>query len=86
MANENNKRGHATLDDCVSHLHEARELSVYNAIERLVQAAEQVGLSVEDMIQMLDRGATLSALFDLIEERMASHAGSDALTEMQRAA
>jgi len=81
-----NRHHHATLDDCLSHLHERHELSVYNAIERLVQAAEQVGYSVEDLIQMLDRGATLSSLFDLIEERMASHAGSDALIPAQRAA
>jgi hypothetical protein len=77
--------GHASLDDCIEHLHEARDLSVYDAIERLVQAAEQVGFSVEDLIQMLDRGMTLSGLFDLIEERMASHAGSDALVEARAA-
>ncbi len=86
MATDPSRRGHASLDDCFNHLHEARDLSVYDAIERLVQAAEQVGFSVEDLIQMLDRGVTLSMLFDLIETRMASNAGSDALIQTQRAA
>ena len=86
MATDPSRGGHASLDDCFNHLHEARDLSVYDAIERLVQAEEQVGFSVEDLIQMLDRGMTLSTLFDLIEERMASHAGSDALIPAQRAA
>jgi len=86
MATESNKRGHASLDDCFDRLHEARDLCVYDAIERLVQAAEQVGFSVEDLIYMLDRGMSLSSLFDLIESRMATHAGSDALIQIQRAA
>ena len=40
------------------------------AIERLVQAGEQVGFSVHDLILMLKGGMSLEALLDLIEVRM----------------
>jgi hypothetical protein len=41
---------------------------VYGAIERLVQAGEQVGFPVHDL--MLKGGMTLETLLDLIEVRM----------------
>jgi hypothetical protein len=68
------RKGHRqnTLDDFFTRLHESREVCVYEAIERLVQAGEQAGLGVETLILMLDRGMTLEALLDLIESRMAS--------------
>ncbi len=51
-------------------LSETRAVSVYDAIERLVQAAEQVGLDGETLIRMLDRGVTFEELLMLIESRM----------------
>ncbi|HVO81815.1 MAG TPA: hypothetical protein VMT28_13855 [Terriglobales bacterium] len=65
-------RRQASLDDFFPRLHESREVCVYEAIERLVQAGEEVGLSVETLIQMLDAGVTLESLLDVIESRMAA--------------
>lgn len=45
---------------------------MYLAIERLIQSGEQVGLTILELIRMLDSGMTLESLFDLIEVRMAS--------------
>jgi hypothetical protein len=61
-----------TLDDFFPRLHESRDICVYEAIERMVQAGAEAGLSVETLIQMLDAGVTLDALLDLIESTMAS--------------
>ncbi|MBZ5705577.1 MAG: hypothetical protein LAN63_09495 [Acidobacteriia bacterium] len=66
------RRRRDTLDDFFTRLHESREVCVYEAIERLAQAGEEVGLSVETLIQMLDGGVTLEELLDLIESKMAS--------------
>jgi hypothetical protein len=72
MANSERGKRAPDLDDCFTRLHGAREVCVYEAIERLVQAGEEVGLSVETLIQMLDGGVTLEELLDLIEARMAA--------------
>jgi hypothetical protein len=69
---ERRKRRPNTLDESFRSLHESREVCVYEAIERLVQAGEEVGLSVETLIQMLDGGVNLEELLDLIEARMAA--------------
>jgi hypothetical protein len=69
---ERRRRRRDTLDDFFTRLHESREVCAYEAIERLVQAGEEVGLTVETLIQMLDGGVTLEELLDLIEARMAS--------------
>lgn len=58
-------------EDCAAVVGEVRAEGVYDAIERLVQAAEQVGFTVPDLIQMLQTGMTLESLLDLIEIRMA---------------
>ena len=43
----------------VARLHESHESAVYEAIDRLGQAAEAVGLDPQQILQMLDRGMTL---------------------------
>jgi hypothetical protein len=58
------------LEDCFDALSEVHDENVYSAIERLVQAGEQVGFSVHDLIRMLQGGITLESLFDVIEVRM----------------
>jgi hypothetical protein len=69
---ERRKRRPDNLDESFRSLHESREVCAYEAIEKLVQAGEEVGLSVETLIQMLDGGVTLEELLDLIEARMAA--------------
>ena len=43
---------------------------MYCAIERPVQAGEQVGFTVHDLIRMLKGGMSLESLLDVIEVRM----------------
>ncbi|HEX4783999.1 MAG TPA: hypothetical protein VH350_06625 [Candidatus Sulfotelmatobacter sp.] len=59
-----------SLDVFVTRLHEAHEVSVYEAIERLVQAGGAVGLDEGALLRMLDRGMTFEALLEVIESRM----------------
>ena len=66
----NSHQGRSPLDECFDTLGEAHNESVYAAIERLVQAGEQVGFTVHDLIRMLKGGMSLEALLDLIELRM----------------
>lgn len=40
------------------------------AIARLVAAGEQAGISVEQMIQILNAGVSVEALLDLIDKRL----------------
>ena len=58
------------LDVFVTRLHESHELSVYEAIERLVQAGAAVGLDADALLRMLDRGETFASLLEVIESRM----------------
>ena len=58
------------VEECFDTLGEAHDENVYSAIERLVQAGEQVGFTVDDVIRMLKGGITLESLFDMIEVRM----------------
>jgi len=58
------------LEECFDTLGEAHDENVYRAIERLVQAGEQVGFTVHDLIRMLNSGMTLESMFDVIEVRM----------------
>lgn len=64
------RRTQSSLEQCFDTLGEAHHEDVYHAIERLVQAGEQVGFTVHDLIRMLDSGMTLESLFDVIELRM----------------
>lgn len=58
------------FEECLTTLGEAHHESVYGALERLVEAGEQVGLTGPDLIRMLKGGMTLESLLDLIEVRM----------------
>ena len=40
------------------------------AVEKLALAGEQVGLSVEEMIRILNAGVSVEGLLDLIERRI----------------
>jgi hypothetical protein len=44
--------------------------TLIRAVEKLAQAGEQAGFSVEDMIQMLDAGLTVATLLDIIERSL----------------
>jgi hypothetical protein len=59
-----------TLQVLVDRLHECHELSVYEAIERLVRAAEAVGFDSDALLRMLDRGLTFEELLEFIESKM----------------
>lgn len=58
------------FEQCLDALGEAHNENVYSAIERLVQASEQVGFTVQDLIRLLSGGMSLEALLDNIEVRM----------------
>ena len=59
-----------TLQVFVDRLHECHELSVYEAIERLVRAGEAVGLDSDTLLRKLDQGLTFEELLELIESKM----------------
>jgi len=59
-----------SLSVFATRLHESHEVSVYGAIERLVQAGEAVGLDADALLRMLDQGMSLEALLACIESRM----------------
>lgn len=48
----------AILDSFVARLHESHEVSAYQAIERMIQAGESVGLHTDTLLRMLDQGST----------------------------
>ena len=64
------RQAQPTVEECFDTLGEAHDENVYSAIERLVQAGEQVGFTVHDLIRMLKGGITLESLFEVIEVRM----------------
>lgn len=64
------KRVISPFEECFDTLGEAHSEDVYGAIERLVQAGEEVGLTVHDLVRMLKGGMSLESLLDLIEIRM----------------
>jgi hypothetical protein len=55
---------------CFDALGESHNQFVFDAIERLVQAGEQVGFTGRDLVRMLKGGMSLETLFDVIEVRM----------------
>jgi hypothetical protein len=59
-----------TLEILVTRLHESHEVCVYDAIERLVQGGEEVGLGADTLVRMLDRGMRLEDLIEVIEAQM----------------
>jgi hypothetical protein len=58
------------FEECIATLGEVHDESIYGAIERLVAAGSEVGLTVPDLIRMLKGGMSLESLLDLIEIRM----------------
>lgn len=74
------------LDFLLTRLHEAHEVSVYAAIERLMQGGEAVGFDADKLVRMLDRGVTLQELFRLIESEMEFLQRSVEAPEAERAA
>jgi len=58
------------LENILTRLHESHDLSVYEGIERLVQAGEQVGFDAQTLARMLDQGTTLEELLEKIELKM----------------
>lgn len=60
----------SSFEDFLTTLGEAHDESVYGAVERLIQAGEQVGLNVHDLLRMLNGGMKLESLFEVIELRM----------------
>ena len=61
-----------TFEDFFVRLHEAHDVSVYEGIERLVQAAEEVGYDAKDLLRKLDQGMSFEELLELIEAKMES--------------
>ena len=61
-----------TFESFFKRLRESHEVSVYEAIERLMQAGEEVGFDADDLLRMLDRGVTFEKLLELIESKMES--------------
>jgi len=59
-----------TFEVFLARLRESHEVSVYEAIERLVQAGEAVGFDADALLRMLDRGMTFEKLLELIESKM----------------
>lgn len=59
-----------TLQVFVARLHESHELSVYEAIERLVHAGKAVELDSDTLLRMLDQGMTFEEMLEFIEAKM----------------
>lgn len=77
----------STVDVLLTRLHESHEVSVYEAIDRLVRAAEAVGLDAHTLVRMLDRGMTLEDLLEFIESQMeCSRSVAQPAAERDRAA
>jgi hypothetical protein len=50
-----------------------RQAALAHAIEKLARAGEQAGISVEEMIQILNGGVSVSILLDFIELSLEAH-------------
>jgi hypothetical protein len=73
-------------DFLLTRLHESHQVSVYAAIERLMEGGEAVGFSAQKLGQMLDRGVTLEELFQMIESEMERAQSSIQEVSQERAA
>ena len=60
------------FEELFTRLQESREVCVYEAVERLVQAAEAVGIDADALPKMVDQGMNLEELLELIQARMES--------------
>ena len=54
----------------LTRLRESHDLPVYEAIERLVQAAEATGFDADTLLRLIDRGITFEQILELIESKM----------------
>ena len=74
------ERGEATLhlvsSPTPAHKERVVESPAITAIEKLVLAGEQAGFTVEQMIQILQTGASVEALLHMIESRLSPVAPS----------
>jgi hypothetical protein len=59
-----------TFEILLTRLRESHDLPVYEAIERLVQAAEATGVDADTLLRMIDRGKTFEEILELIESKM----------------
>lgn len=59
-----------TFEVLIARLRESHAVSVYQAIERLVEAGQAVGFDIDDLVRLLDRGKSLQELFELVESKM----------------
>lgn len=57
------------LEVVLKGLHEAHDLSAYEAVERLVRAGEAAGFDTDTLLRMLDQGITFQKLLELIIAR-----------------
>ena len=55
-----------TLAVVLKRLNESHNVSAYEAVERLVRAGETAGFDIDTLLRMLDEGAALQKLLDLI--------------------
>ena len=60
----------SNFEDILSRLSESHDVSVYEGIERLVQAGEDVGYDAGALLRKLDQGMTLEELLELIESKL----------------
>jgi len=60
----------ASFEAFRTRLHESNDLDVYEAIERLVQTADAIGIDEQGLIRMLDRGMTFNDLLEFIESQL----------------
>jgi len=58
------------LETFLARLGESHEESVHEAIDRLLHAAETVGLDVPPLFRIFDRGITFKQLLVIIESKM----------------
>jgi hypothetical protein len=59
-----------TFDVFRTRSHESQDVSVYAAIERLMEAGMAVGLDGDALVRMLDRGMNFEELLELIQSKM----------------
>jgi hypothetical protein len=50
-------------------LHESHDVSAYEAVERLVYAAEAAGFNADALLAMIDRGMALERVLELIASK-----------------
>jgi hypothetical protein len=60
-----------TFEVVLSRLREVHDVSVYEAVERLVRTAEAAGFDTNSLLRLLDQGMTFEKLLELIESKAA---------------